>query len=105
MEDIMGHSVLMQKFGNVDFFGQPCMKTQKDFIQRCVACQRHGNINTRDAMPLTNNLQIELFDVWGIDYMGPFPKSKQCEYILVAVDYVSMWVEALPCQAADSNHA
>jgi hypothetical protein len=39
----------------------------KDFIQRCGACQRHGNINTRDAMPLTNNLQIELFDVWGIE--------------------------------------
>ena len=44
-------------------------------------------------MPLTNNLQIELFDVWGIDYMGP--PSKKCEYILVAVDYVSKWVEAL----------
>jgi hypothetical protein len=40
-------------------------------------------------MPLTNNLQIELFDVWGIDYMGPFPNSKQCEYILVAVDIVN----------------
>jgi hypothetical protein len=65
----------MQKSGNVDFSIQPCMKTQ-DFIRRCRACQRHGNINTRDAMPLTNNLQIELFDVWGIDYMGPFPKSK-----------------------------
>jgi hypothetical protein len=48
-------------------------------------------------MALTNNLQIELFDVWGIDYMGPFPKSKQCKYILVPVDYVSKWVEALPC--------
>jgi hypothetical protein len=43
----------------------------KDFIRRCGACQKHGNINTQDAMPLTNTLQIELFDVWGIDYMGP----------------------------------
>jgi hypothetical protein len=52
-------------------------------------------------MPLTTNLQIELFDVWGIDYMGPFPKSRKFEYILVAVDYVSRWVEALPCRSAD----
>jgi hypothetical protein len=37
-------------------------------------------------MPLTNNLQIELFDIWGIDYMGTFLKSKNYEYILVAVD-------------------
>jgi hypothetical protein len=90
MEDIMGYSILMRRFGRVDSFGQPCMKTLEIFIRRCGACQRHENIN-RDAMPLTNNLQIELFDVWGIDYMGPFPKSNNCEYILVAVDYVSKW--------------
>jgi hypothetical protein len=35
----------------------------KYFIQRCGACQRHENINSRDAMPLTNNLQIGLFDI------------------------------------------
>jgi hypothetical protein len=36
---------------------------------------------------------------------GPFPKSGDVEFILVAVDYVSKWVEALPCQATDSKHA
>jgi transposase InsO family protein len=41
----------------------------------------------------------------GIDYMGQFPKSRDAEYILVAVDYVSKWVEALPCRNADSKHA
>ena len=35
--------------------------------------------------------------------MGPFPMLEQCEYILVAVDYVSKWVEAHPCVAADSK--
>ena len=72
----------------------------KDIIQRCTPCQKHESINIRDAMSLTTNLQLELFDVWGIDYMGPFPKSWQCEYILVAVDYVSKWVEALQYRAA-----
>ena len=46
-------------------------------------------------MPLKSNLQVEIFDVWGVDFMGPVPMSEQCEYILVAVDYVSKWVEAL----------
>ena len=46
-----------------------------------------------------------MFDVWGIDYMGPFQRSGDAEFILVAVDYVSKWVEALPCRAADSKHA
>jgi transposase InsO family protein len=56
-------------------------------------------------MLLTNNLQIELFDCWGIDYMEPFSKSKNSEYILVAVDYISKWVEAMPCRAADSRNS
>jgi hypothetical protein len=70
----------------------------KSFVRHCNQCQRHGSINTRDAMPLTSNLQIDIFDVWGIDFMGPFPNSE-------AVDYVSKWVEALPCRAADAMHS
>jgi hypothetical protein len=56
-------------------------------------------------MPLTSNLQIDIFDVWGIDFMGSFPNSECCEYILVVVDYVSKWVEAITCQAADAMHS
>ena len=37
--------------------------------------------------------------------MGPFSKSKNCEYILVAIDYVSKWVEVLPCKAADAKNS
>ena len=54
-------------------------------------------------MPLKSNLQVEIFDAWGVDFMGPFPMSEQCEYILVEVDYVSKWVEALPGVPADSK--
>ena len=86
------------------FFCPSMYEDTKYFIRRCTRCQKHGNINTQDAMPLTNNLQVELFDVWGIDFMGPFPKSYDSEYILVAVDYVSKWVEAIPCRAADAKH-
>jgi len=77
----------------------------KDFIRRCPNYQRHGGITARNAMPLTYNHQVKLFNVWGIDYMGPFPKSHNCEYISVIVDYVSKWVEALSCRAADAKHA
>jgi hypothetical protein len=56
-------------------------------------------------MPLTSNLQIDIFDVWEIDFMVPFPNSKGCKYILVAINYVSKWVEALPCRVADAMHS
>ncbi|XP_057448007.1 uncharacterized protein LOC130739655 [Lotus japonicus] len=45
----------------------------------------------------------DLFDVWGIDFMGPFPPSFGCQYILVAVDYVSKWVEAAALSTNDSK--
>jgi hypothetical protein len=37
--------------------------------------------------------------------MGPFPNLEGCEYILVDVDHVSKWVEALPCRVADAMHS
>ena len=43
---------------------------------------------------MTSILEIELFDVWGIYFLGPFPSSYGNKYILVAMDYVSKWVEA-----------
>ena len=42
------------------------------------------------------SLVIEPFDVWGFDYMGPFPSSNGYTHILVDVDYVTKWVEAIP---------
>ncbi|GJY88208.1 reverse transcriptase domain-containing protein [Tanacetum coccineum] len=55
---------------------------------------RQGKISQRDEMP-QNAIQVcEIFDVWGIDFMGPFPSSHGNKYILVAVDYLSKWVEA-----------
>jgi hypothetical protein len=77
----------------------------KSFVQRYSQCQRHVNINTRDALPLILNLQIDIFNVWGINFMGPFPNLEGCEYNLVAIDYVSKWVEALPRQATDAMHS
>jgi len=56
-------------------------------------------------MPLHFNLQVKIFDVWGIDFMGPFKKLGDYEHILVAVDYISKWVEALPCRGVDARHA
>ena len=87
------------------FYWPSMYEDTKNFICRCPNYQRHGGITARDSMPLNYNLQVELFDVWGIDYMGPFVKSQGCGYILVAVDYVSKWVQAMPCRAADAKHA
>ncbi|GJW32058.1 reverse transcriptase domain-containing protein [Tanacetum coccineum] len=54
-------------------------------------------------MPL-NSIQVsEIFDIWGIDFMGLFSKSHKFEYILVAIDYVSKWAEAKALPTNDAR--
>ena len=49
------------------------------------------------------SLALEQFDVWGFDFMGPFPYSNGYTHFLVAFDYVTKWVEAIPTSSADHN--
>ncbi|CAN6576807.1 unnamed protein product [Malus baccata var. baccata] len=83
------------------FFWPTLFKDSFDFCSKCDRCQKMGNISRRNEMPLNNILVVELFDVWGIDFMGPFPSSFGYLYILVAVDYVSKWVEAIATRTND----
>ncbi|GJX68910.1 reverse transcriptase domain-containing protein [Tanacetum coccineum] len=84
------------------FYWPTIIKEAHTQVRLCKACQKIGNISKRDEMPL-NNIQVcEIFDIWGIDFMGPFSKSYKFEYILVAIDYVSKWAEA---QALPTNDA
>ncbi|RVX05731.1 hypothetical protein CK203_027375 [Vitis vinifera] len=64
----------------------------------CDRCQRLGKLTRKNMMPLNPILIVDIFYVWGIDFMRPFPMSFGYSYILVGVDYVSKWVEAVPCK-------
>ena len=54
-------------------------------------------------MPLNSILEVEIFNVWGLDFMGPLPSSYGNKYILVGVDYVSKWVEAIASPTNDAK--
>ena len=54
-------------------------------------------------IPLSPIIVVEIFDVWGIDFMGPFSLSFGNEYMLLVVDYISKWVEAIPSKTNDSK--
>ena len=62
-----------------------------------------GSISKRDEPPLKPILEVELFDIWGMDFMGPFPSSLSNQYILLAVDYVSKLMEAIPTRTNDAK--
>nr|GEY72695.1 putative reverse transcriptase domain-containing protein [Tanacetum cinerariifolium] len=74
-----------------------------ELVKRCDSCQRQGKFSQKDEMP-QNSIQIcKILDVWGIDFMGPFSSSKGNKYILVAVDYLSKWVEAKALPTNDAR--
>ena len=74
-----------------------------EWVKLCDRCQKIGNISSRNEMPLRGIMVVQIFDVWGIDFMGPFPPSFGNLYILLAVDYVSKWVKAIACPRNDAN--
>nr|GEX34509.1 reverse transcriptase domain-containing protein [Tanacetum cinerariifolium] len=89
-----GANFTAKKVFDAGFFCPTIYKDDQDLVNSCDSFQRQGKISQRDEMP-QNVIQVcEIFDVWGIDFMGPFLSSRGNKYILVAVDYLSKWVEA-----------
>ncbi|GJW03586.1 reverse transcriptase domain-containing protein [Tanacetum coccineum] len=97
-----GPNITAKKVLDSGFYWPTNIKEAHTLVRLYKECQKTGNILKRDEMPLKNIQVHEIFDIWGIDFMGPFPKSHKFEYILVAVDYVSKWAEA---QALPTNDA
>jgi len=85
------------------FYWPTLFKDEHEHVQKCDNCQRNGAITIRHEMPLQNIQEIEVFDCWGIDFIGPLSSSFSNEYILLAVEYVSRWVEATATQKANAK--
>ncbi|XP_071901588.1 uncharacterized protein [Coffea arabica] len=68
-----------------------------DFARRCQACQFHGNFIHQPPEPLHPTVASWPFDAWGLDIVGPLPKSSGRHiFILAATHYFSKWAEAVP---------
>ena len=77
------------RFYNQVITGPLFLKILMSLLNVVTGAKKTKNISQRHEMQLTNILEVEIFYVWAIDFMGPFPPSFGNLYILIVVDYVS----------------
>nr|GEY92888.1 reverse transcriptase domain-containing protein [Tanacetum cinerariifolium] len=98
-----GPNYTAKKVFDLGFYWPTIYRAAQYLVKNCDVCQRQGKISQRDEMP-QNSIQVcEFFYVWGIDFIGLFPSSRGNKYILVAVDYLSKWVEAKALPTNDAR--
>nr|GEY72428.1 reverse transcriptase domain-containing protein [Tanacetum cinerariifolium] len=98
-----GANYTSKKVFDFGFYWPTIYRDAHDMVKSCDSCQHQGKISQKDEMP-QNAIQVyKIFDVWGIDFMGPFLSSRGNKYILMAVDYLSKWVKAKSLPTNDAR--
>lgn len=79
----------------------------KEHVASCQTCQyRKPSTGVTKPPPQAFSPPSSPFELVGLDHLGPFPKTRAGNrYVLVAIDYFSKWVEALPVPDTSSAHA
>ncbi|RDY01431.1 Pro-Pol polyprotein, partial [Mucuna pruriens] len=99
-----GSTRTARKVLDCGFYWPTIFRDAHHFVSTCEQCQRAGTaMSRRHEMPQQPILFCEVFDVWGIDFMGPFPVSNGYSNILLAVDYMLRWVEAVSTKTNDAK--
>ncbi|GJU15171.1 reverse transcriptase domain-containing protein [Tanacetum coccineum] len=87
-----GANLTAKKIFDSGFFWPTIYKDAHEFVKNCDSCQRQGKTSQRDEMP-QNSIQVcEIFDIWGIDFMGPFPSHEGTNIFSVA-SLLSKWLK------------
>ena len=62
-----------RKVLQLGFYWPSLFKDAHLFVSTCDKCQRMGSISKNDEPPMSTILEVELFDLWEMDFMSPFP--------------------------------
>jgi hypothetical protein len=98
---------LVAKAFRSGFYWLSALHDAKSIVERCDACQRFTTKPHAPASELRTITVAWPFAQWGLDQVGPLPKSSRGAhtYLLVAVDKFSKWIEAVPVTNQEATTA
>uniref|UniRef100_A0A2N9H5V5 Uncharacterized protein n=1 Tax=Fagus sylvatica TaxID=28930 RepID=A0A2N9H5V5_FAGSY len=96
-----GKKRLYQLLLTLGYYWPTMKKDTADFVKSCHTCQLQANLIHTHPTSLQNMATPWPFHTWGLDLIGPInPASGGYIWILVATEYFSKWVEAIPLRKA-----
>jgi len=108
LHDEMGHRALGPCYNlfRQHFWVPGAAKIIARHISACRQCQQFAKPNPL-AVPGYSVSPTDVFSHWSIDFAGPFPEdvTTGAKYAILAVDWLSRWVEAEPTKDASPEAA
>ncbi|XP_063941458.1 uncharacterized protein LOC135149627 [Daucus carota subsp. sativus] len=104
-EHLAGRSLAL-KILRQGFFWPTLREDAANYSKKCRQCQIHSNVPKQPPEEMTSVLSPIPFSMWAIDIVGILPTStRQAKYCIVAIDYMTKWVEARPLSAITEQAA
>ena len=102
----LGGKSLALKVLQVGYCWPIMIRDSVNYVKKCPSYQEHANFHLAPTEELFSVMSPWPFSKWGIDLLGPFPlASGQVEYLIVAIDYFTKWIEAEPLSSITAAHA
>eukprot|EP00253_Pinus_taeda_P007159 PITA_07159 len=99
--DATAHKIL-----HAGYYWPTLFKDAHSYVRKCQVCQTVSRRQKKPTLPLQLVNIEQHFDQWGLDITGEIipHSSKQHRYILIATNYFTKWVEAVPLKTANAEH-
>jgi ribonuclease HI len=98
-----GARSLARKILRAGYYWPTLEQDATNYVKKCDPCQRYAHLHNAPPEKLSTSMVPWPFCRWGIDLLGPFPRSNgQLRHLVVAVDYFTKWIEAEPLTTVTS---
>jgi hypothetical protein len=80
----------------------------RDQVRKCDSFQRLERPLWKNEIPLSSVNSNRAFEIWVIDFVGPFPQREKrtgAKYIITVVEYMTKWEEVEPVESCTKEVA